>query len=97
MFHYGLFTIRELEFFSGMVGIEVLSSSKLFHSDHQASMLHTATIRQAKSSKQNGLAWIPAHSLEFELFPVFCLGPNMKGLDNFPAELSEGRWQNAVG
>ncbi len=97
MFYHGLFAIRKLELFAGMVGIEVLSPSKLFHGDHQTSMLHTASVRQAKSSKQNRLAGVPAHPLELKLLPVFCFSPNMERFDNFSAEFSESRWQNAVG
>ena len=42
--HYGLFAISKLEFFLGLVSIQMLASAQFFHGYHQAGMLYTAFI-----------------------------------------------------
>jgi len=96
MFYNGLFPIGKLEFFSGMVCIEILSSSKLFHSDNQASMFNSTTIGKTEAAKEDWLVGISAYSLELKLLPVFCFSPNMERLDNFSTEFCESGWENAM-
>ncbi len=96
MLYHGLLTISELEFFPGMVCIEVLSPPQFLHGDDQTCMFDSSPIGKAKASKENRLVGISAYSLELKLFPVFCFSPNMERLDDFPAELCEGRRKDSM-
>ena len=96
MLYHGLLTISELKFFPGMVCIEILSPSQFLHGHDQTCMLDSSPIGEAEASKENRLVGISAYSLELKLFPVFRFSPNMERLDNFPAELREGRRKHTM-
>lgn len=97
MFHHGLFSIGELELFTGMVGVEILSSPQLFHGDNETSMLDATSIRKAEATEQDWLIWIPGNTLELKLLPVLRFSANMERFDNFSTQLGECRRENAVG
>lgn len=92
IFHNGLLSIGQLKFLSGMVGIEILSSPKLFHRDNKACVLDPATIRKAKPTKEDGLVGISTYTFKLKLLPVFCFSANVECLDDFSAEFGESRW-----
>lgn len=53
-------------------------------------MLYSASVRKSKAAKEHGLIWIPCHSLNLELLPIFSLGANLQCLYNFSTKFGKG-------